>query len=150
MARKRNDKGQFVKVKDRPRPELNPNDPTSIEGKDPSKIYRFASRERGKIVRAELKGYEVVSREEAEKQGLRAPFLDHNQSDNTVGNRELVLMQADRRRVEARQRKQTETNLRREKREHERAVEEALSDGLLTEREATEMLRDGFTRGPVD
>ena len=159
MARARDAKGRLLpksaestaKVKDRPRADVNIDDPTSVTGKDPSKEYRWASRrDENKLGRHEAHGYRVVNAKDAEAKGLKAPFLHNSQADGTIGNRDVVLMEADKATVQERRERSTKVNQSRVKRELESVAEQGLRDGLLTKREAQALVEEGFVQRSAD
>lgn len=141
-------KGSITKVKDRPKRELDPHDITSVAGKRPDKVYRLVAKDDAHMARAELKGYGVTKRDE--NPDIKAPFIDRNPGDNTFGNREVVLMEADKKQVRARQAEGARLRGSAIKREHETRVEELLKDEMVSPQQAEEMLREGFVQRGVD
>lgn len=122
------------------------NDRTLVLDKDPNYIYRIVLADAEHVTRAKALGYRAVKRDEPEQM----PMLDHGRVDHIKGfdggqgGIGIILMKAPRRYVEERKARQVQANRSRAKRDHEKEIEEALRSGVMTDREAKLLAREGY------
>lgn len=115
-----------------------------VEGRDPSKEYRLASRESGRVKDLEEQGYSVVKEGGDES----VPGIQTNQADKTLGNRDLILMVKDKQEFDTDRKAKVKENDGLLRRRNEAMVEDFVRKGMMTEKEGKDFLenRDGIVQ----
>jgi len=124
-------------------------DVTRVDG-EPDKQYRWVdTTNRRKLRTAQMLGYEPVKADSVDFEGMDEskkvrPIMGEKAADGTVRERGLLLMQTDRKEYEKRQREKARENSAQVRRDTVKYVEDQLSAGNMTEKQAERALADGI------
>jgi len=137
MPRKR-----VTKVKDRVAPEdiRRPGDRTHIMNRDPSKHYHWVNADEMRVIEMKDAGYEVVKRSD---DGPQAPMLDAGRTDGIIGSKTMILMQTSKANRRKREKAKGDRIDRRTRRQVEEHVSQMARAGLISDRDAAQMVEEG-------
>jgi len=146
-GRKRGERRIVQKSKTAPTPGRM-TDITRVDG-EPGKKYRWVdTTNRRKLRTAQMLGYEPVPADSVDFEGLNEakvrPIMGEKREDGTVRERGLLLMQTDEKDWGKRQREKAQANANQVHRDKVKYVEEQLSAGVMTEKQAEAIMKDGI------